>query len=220
MIYPWQKLIINEEKLKRLKTSSIAKNVKIEPGVHLVGPVKIATGTILKSGTYIEGPVEIGKNCTLGPNCYLRASTSIGDNVKIGQAVEIKNSLVGNNTFIAHLSYIGDSIIGERVNLGAGTITANLRHDGQTIRVQWGKKLIDTQLVKFGTYIGDHSKTAIHTSVYPGVIISPYVLTLPNQIVDKNLSSFTLDNKKIPREKISRYWIKIDHSLVKYFEVI
>lgn len=220
MIYPWQKLIINEEKLKRLKTSEIAKNVKIEPGVHLVGPVKINSGTVLKSGTYIEGPVEIGKNCRLGPNCHLRAFAAIGDDVKIGQAVEIKNSIIGYNANVAHLSYVGDSVIGNFVNLGAGTITANLRHDGKTIRVKWGSKIIDTETVKFGTYIGDYSKTAIHTSIYPGVIIAPYVLTLPNQIIDKNIACFTLGSKKITKEKMNTYWTKIDQELLKFFEVI
>lgn len=220
MIFPWQKIIINSEKLKKIKATDIAKNVLIEPNVHISGKVIIGSGTILKSGTYIEGPVIIGKNCTLGPNCYLRSATNLGDQVKIGQAVEIKNSLIGSHTNVAHLSYIGDSVIGNFVNIGAGTITANLRHDGKSVKVKWGKNLIDTELRKFGCFIGDYSKTAIHTSIYPGLIIAAYVFTLPGEIVTKNQSCFSFGGVKLTQQKIKKLWPKIDQKIATEYKNI
>jgi len=160
---------------------------KIEQGCHLSGKVIIRKGTVIKSGTYIEGPVWIGENCVIGPNCFLRKFTSIGDNCRIGQAVEIKNSLVGRNTNIAHLSYVGDSIIGENCNLGAGTITANLRHDGETIKTEIKNKLIDTKRRKFGTVLGDGVKTGIGTLIYPGRKIWPNKITSPGEKVVEDI---------------------------------
>lgn len=81
------------------------------------------------NGSYIEGPVIIGEECKIGPNCYIRPYTSIGDKCHIGNACEIKNSIIMNNSNIPHQNYVGDSIIGENCNLGAGTKIANLRFD-------------------------------------------------------------------------------------------
>jgi len=207
MIFPWQKLIINKEKLNRLKgCSDIARDIKIEPGVHITGPIKIGQGTILKSGTYIEGPVEIGKNCILGPNCYLRKYTMLEDNVKIGASVEIKNSIIGEGTKIPHLSYVGDSVIGKFVNIGAGTITANLRHDHKSVKSLWRNKLLDTETSKFGCYIGNYSKIGIHNTIYPGIIINDYVLTLPGQIIKRNIKSFSFGDKILSEEDRKNYW--------------
>src|SRR5439155_747444 len=83
---------------------------------------------------YLEGPVHVGKRCQIGPNAYLRPYSSIGDDVKVGAGCEIKNSIVMRNTKIPHLSYVGDSILGEGCSLGAGTITANLRFDEAQIK--------------------------------------------------------------------------------------
>ena len=101
----------------------------VEEGAVIKGETIIKTGAIIKAGAYIEGPAIIGVNSVIGPNCYIRAYTSIGKNVKIGNAVEIKNCIIMDDTNIGHLSYVGDSIIGRNSNFGAGTITANLRHD-------------------------------------------------------------------------------------------
>lgn len=161
--------------------------IKKEKNVFIKDKLIVGEGTILKSGTYIEGPVYIGKNCVIGPNCFLRPKTTIGDNCKIGQAVEIKNSIIGNNTKVSHLSYVGDSIIGSNCNLGAGTITANLRHDEQTIKTTINGKLVETKRKKIGTIMGDNSKTGIGTLIYPGRKIYPFKTTLPGERVEKDI---------------------------------
>jgi len=182
--YCWNLLEANKALL------SVAKKLnqgKIESGCHISGKIIISRGTVIKGGTYIEGPVWIGKDCVIGPNSFLRKFTCLGDNCRIGQAVEIKNSVIGDNTNIAHLSYVGDSIIGDNCNLGAETITANLRHDGKTIKTNIKNKLIDTKRIKFGTVLGDSVKTGIGTLIYPGRKIWPNKKTLPGEKVIKDI---------------------------------
>lgn len=170
------------------KKQKKARKGKIERGAVLKGDVIVGEGTVIKSGSYIEGPVYIGKDCVIGPNCFLRPGTVIEDGCKVGQAVEIKNSLIGKGTFASHLAYIGDSIIGENCNFGAGTITANFRHDAGSIRTMVRGELVDTKRVKFGTVMGDNVKTGIHTIIYPGRKIWPNKTTLPGEKVEKDIN--------------------------------
>ena len=178
--YPWHLLDVNKRLLAQIKFKS---DGKIEPGVTIHGAVQVGKGTIIKSGAYIEGPVLIGQNCTIGPNCYIRGETTLGDGAKIGNAVEVKNSIVGNKTSIGHLSYVGDSIIGDHVNFGAGTIVANLKHDDSTIKSHVGKELVDSGRRKLGTIIGDNVHTGVHSSIYPGRKLWPNTTTAPGEIV-------------------------------------
>jgi bifunctional UDP-N-acetylglucosamine pyrophosphorylase/glucosamine-1-phosphate N-acetyltransferase len=129
----------------------------------------------------------IGRNSVIGPNAYLRPGTTIGDGCHIGQAVEIKNSIIGAGSNVAHLSYVGDSILGENVNFGAGTITANLRHDGESIKSAVGDKVADSERKKLGVIVGDGCKTGVHTSFYPGVKLDPGTTTLPGEVVKRDL---------------------------------
>ncbi len=183
--YPWELLATQEYFLQQKKDSQIAGIV--EKHAQLNGSVSVGEGTQIKSGVYIEGPVVIGKNCQIGPNCFIRSNTAIGDNCRIGQSVEIKNSIIMNNTNICHLSYVGDSIIGENVNLGAGFVVANVRHDGKNILSSVKGKLVDTGLQKFGAVVADNVKTGINTSVYPGRKIWPDLQTKVGEIVKKDI---------------------------------
>ena len=183
--YPWHVLEANEFFVSRIKESVI--NGFVEDNVFIKGNVIIGEGSVLKSGTYIEGPVVIGKNCVIGPNCYLRNNVVLGDNCKVGHSCEVKNTVVFNNSKIPHLSYIGDSVIGENVNLGAGTVTANLRHDNSNIKSFVNDKLLDSGRRKFGTIIGDNVHTGINTLIYPGRKIYPNCSTLPGEIVKKDI---------------------------------
>ena len=140
-------------------------------------------------GVVIEGDVIIGEDCKIGPNCYLRGATSIGDRCHVGQAVEIKNSILMDGTNVGHLSYVGDSILGRRVNLGAGTLTSNLRHDGRNHRTLVAGELVDTGRRKFGTVVGDGVHTGIHTSIYPGRKLATGATTRPGDIVRNDLLS-------------------------------
>ncbi|MFW5803325.1 MAG: hypothetical protein ACOCWJ_05345 [Verrucomicrobiota bacterium] len=185
--YPWQLLEINRELLDALDTTDI--HGHCDPRNAIDGILHLGEDSRILPGVYIEGPVVIGRNCTIGPNCYLRGRTAIGDGCHIGQAVEIKNSIVMSNTSIGHLSYCGDSVVGENVNFGAGTITANFRHDGRNHRCMIEGALLDTGRRKLGAVIGDDVHTGIHTSIYPGRKLWPHTSTRPGDIVQKDLHS-------------------------------
>jgi len=183
--YPWDLLAIHEEVMAAIVAPRIEGEVSASATIE--GTLILGRGSRLLPGVMIEGTVIIGDGCKIGPNCYIRGATSIGNGCHIGQAVEIKNSIIMDRTSIGHLSYCGDSIIGSEVNFGAGTITANFRHDGRTHRSQAGGQLVDTGRRKFGTVMGDRVHTGIHTSIYPGRKLWPDTSTLPGAIVKSDL---------------------------------
>lgn len=183
--YPWDLLNATERMTEDVKESKIEGTV--EEGAVIKGIALIGKGSVVKSGSYIEGPVVIGENCAIGPNCLLRSGTVIGNKCKVGNAVEIKNSILMDNVHVGHLSYVGDSVLGDHVNLGAGTITANLRHDDKSVKSMFNNALVDSGRRKLGAIIADNVHTGINTSVYPGRKIFPDKTTLPGEIVKKDI---------------------------------
>jgi len=177
---PWDLLEANDYFLSNLQP--LIKG-EVEPFATLKGSISVGEGTIIRNGAYIVGPVIIGNDCDIGPNCYIRPGTSICDNVRIGNAVEIKNSIIMKGTHIGHLSYVGDSIIGERCNFGAGTKVANLRHDGRTIQVMLKGKLMDSGRRKLGTIMGDDVHTGINSMINVGAVIESKAMIAPGELV-------------------------------------
>lgn len=183
--YPWDLLAINEEIVNSLEANEIEGTVKER--VTIDGKIKLGKGSVILPGVYIEGNAIFGENCKIGPNCYIRGATSTGNKCHIGQAVEIKNSILMDNVSVGHLSYVGDSVICTKTNFGAGTITANLRHDGKNHRSMIEGSLVDTGRRKLGVIIGDNVHTGIHTSFYPGRKMWPDTITLPGEVVNQDI---------------------------------
>ncbi len=168
----WNLLDANEILMRSIKLKK-SKKCKIEKYVTIKGDVHIGSDSLIKSGTYIEGPVFIGDGCTIGPNCYLRAHSVIMDNCKVGNAVELKNTILMPHTNVGHLSYVGDSIIGEGCNFGAGTKVANLRFDDAVVKMEVKQKMVGSGRRKLGCIMGDGVKTGINVSIMPGRSIYP-----------------------------------------------
>ena len=198
---PWNLLEANQ---LLLPTLNFEQKGIIESNVHINGDVGIGQGSVIKSGVYIDGPVLIGNNCEIGPNCFLRPFTVLENDVKIGHACEIKGSLVMSGSKIPHLSYIGDSIIGSNVNLGAGTITANLRMDRNTIKATIKKEKIDTKKKKLGAIIGDNAQSGIGVTLMPGVIVGKNSAIAANMNVVRDVPSDSFVTPK--QEIIQRDW--------------
>jgi bifunctional UDP-N-acetylglucosamine pyrophosphorylase/glucosamine-1-phosphate N-acetyltransferase len=184
--YPWNLLQANEFLLQNLKSKNEG---EIEPGAVLKGNVVVGKGTVIRSGAYIEGPTMIGENCLIAPATHIRAKTAIGNNVIIGHSVEIKNSIIMDGSVINHGSYIGDSVIGEKVDFGSGSIVANWRHDGKNVKSVVKAQLVDTGRQRFGTVIGDCARIAIKTGIYPGRKIWPCMETYPGEILKNDLTN-------------------------------
>jgi UDP-N-acetylglucosamine diphosphorylase/glucosamine-1-phosphate N-acetyltransferase len=168
VVYPWHLLDANEEILKKMQRKIQG---TVEKNVTLKGIVIVGKGTVIRSGSYIEGPVVIGKNSKIGPNCYLRPHTTIGDNCHVGNACEVKNSIIMDHSNVPHLNYVGDSIIGQHCNLGAGTTVANLRLDKNNIVVILNGKKIDSKRRKLGMIMGDDVQTGINSMINVGTTI-------------------------------------------------
>ncbi len=186
---PWDILTIHEKLLGKLKFTHI--DGEVEDYVKIKGPVIIEEGALIRSGSYIIGPAYIGRNTVIGPNSYIRPYTVIGDETRIGNAVEIKNSIIMEHVRIQHLSYVGDSIICEHVNFGAGTITANLRFDEKEVKVTVKGKRVSSKRNKLGAIVGGFVKTGINVSLMPGVKIGAYSWISPGAVVDKDVPKNT-----------------------------
>lgn len=186
---PWDLLEANRWLLTRIKHKV---NGLVEGGAHIIGPVFIAETARIRSGAYIEGPTFIDEESDIGPNCYIRPYTSIGRKARIGNACEIKNSLIMDNTHIGHLSYVGDSIIGENCNLGAGTITANYRFDAGTIKMSVKDRIVNSGRTKLGVVLGDNVKTGINALFMPGVKVGANSWIGPNVVVHRDVPANTM----------------------------
>lgn len=177
LTYPWDLLTANESLLARVEPQNLG---RVEDNVVLNGPITVGRNTVIRSGSYIIGPVIIGDDCDIGPNCHIRPATSIGDGCHIGAAVEVKNSIIMRGSKIPHHNYVGDSVIGEQCNFGAGTKIANLRLDKKNIRAAG----IDTGRRKLGAIIGDHVETGINASINVGSVIGNNAFIGPGAVVN------------------------------------
>ena len=145
--------------------------------------VVVEAGATIRPGVVIEGPVVVREGATVGPNAYVRGPTLIGPDASVGHAVEIKNSVLMAGAAANHLSYVGDSILGRDVNLGAGTVVANLRHDDEPVRLTVKGERVSTGRRKFGVVLGDEAKTGIDTNINAGVTLSTGARTAPGESV-------------------------------------
>lgn len=179
--YPWNLLDATAWYLDNYLTESV--EGQVSEAAHLTGTVSIGRGTVIRPGVVIDGPAIIGEDCHIGPNAWIRPYSAIGDGCKIGQGSEIKGSVLMAGTAVPHLSYVGDSVLGEKVNFGCGTVTANFRHDEGNHRSMVKGELVDTGRRKLGAIVGDGVHTGINTSIYPGRKLWPGTSTLPGEVV-------------------------------------
>jgi len=186
---PWNLLDANARVLMHAGSEIME---TVEEGAHLSGSVFVSEGAKIRSGAYIEGPVYIGEGSDIGPNCYIRPCTSIGRNVRIGNACEVKNSIIMDRAHIGHLSYIGDSIIGEGCNLGAGFISANLRFDHGTVKMEIKGEVVDSGREKIGVIMGDNVKTGVGALFMPGVKVGCNSWIGANIVVHRDVPSDTI----------------------------
>lgn len=178
--HPWELLEANEWKLTEIAD---LQSGTVHPDAEIRGPVRIEEGAEIRSGVVIEGPVLIKEGTTVGPNAYIRGATQLSEDVHIGHGVEVKNSVLMEGATIGHLSYVGDSLLGQDVNFGAGTTVANLRHDDKPVLIDVKGEKRSTGRRKFGCVCGPAVKTGINTSLNAGVKLDSGATTLPGERV-------------------------------------
>ena len=152
----------------------------LRPGIHtelmervtIVGDVYIGEGTTVEPGAFIKGPTIIGKNCEVRQNAYIRGSVLVGDGCVVGHSTEVKNSVMLDDSHAPHFNYVGDSILGNRANLGAGTKLSNYKITvDKTIKLKAGDRTYDTGLIKFGAILGDDVQTGCNAVLNPGTVV-------------------------------------------------
>ncbi len=165
----------------------VSRSAVIEKNVTLKGKVVVCDNVRIRSGAYIVGPVIIGDGSLIGPNCFLNRNLVIGPGARITQGAELKNSLLKNNVYMYHFSYLGDSIVGNNVNIAAGVITAVQRFDKKAIEIHIGDARLPTSRSKYGAVIGDDVQLGVNSIVYPGRLIAPSTLVPPGSLVKNNI---------------------------------
>lgn len=156
--------------------------------------VVIGEHTIVEPGVFIQGPAIIGRNCQIRSGAYIRGDVIVGNNCIVGHSSELKNCIMLDTAQCPHFAYVGDSILGRGVNLGAGTKLSNVPvvsvRDPTTgkrpsIKITIAGKIYDTGLPKFGAVLGDGCQTGCNVVTYPGCLVGPNTLVYPNTSVRK-----------------------------------
>jgi bifunctional UDP-N-acetylglucosamine pyrophosphorylase/glucosamine-1-phosphate N-acetyltransferase len=196
--------IIDPDSVTIEDTVSLSPDVIIEPQTHLRGNTIIASGCRLGPGSLIENSQigndvtvlfsvisdsQVDASCRIGPYAHLRGEAKIGANCRVGNFVEIKKSDIGNKTNVAHLSYLGDATLGEKVNVGAGTITAN--YDG---------------VKKHQTIIGNGTKTGANSVLVAPLELGENVTVAAGSTITRNVPDNALVIAR-ERQKIIEDWI-------------
>jgi UDP-3-O-[3-hydroxymyristoyl] glucosamine N-acyltransferase len=152
----------------------------ILPGAYLSNDrILIGSDTIIEPGALIKGPVVIGSNTEIRQGAYVRGDCIVGNGCVVGHTTEIKGSVMLDGAKAGHFAYIGDSILGNEVNLGAGTKLANLKMIPGTVTVRSGKKLVDTGRRKIGAILGDRTETGCNSVTSPGTLMGPHSIVYP-----------------------------------------
>ena len=150
----------------------VGSNVEIDKLSTITAPCIIDNDTIVRPGAYIRGNVIIGKNCV------------------IGNSTEIKNAIIFDKCQLPHYNYVGDSVLGYHVHLGAGVILSNLKNDGTNVDIRYKDKKISTGMRKMGSIIGDNTEIGCNSVLYPGTIVGKntniYPLTRVRGIINSN----------------------------------
>ncbi len=155
--------------------------VVIMAGAILLGePIEIGAGALVEGGATIKAPTIIGARTEVRQGAYLRGHCLIGDRCVVGHATEVKHSIFLDDAKAGHFAYLGDSILGNDTNLGAGTKCANLKFLPGTIQMVVDGQVIDTGLRKLGAILGDRTQTGCNSVTNPGTIIGRHSVLMPN----------------------------------------
>lgn len=159
-------------------------HVDLPAGVHLLGDrILIAPGCRIEPGAVIVGPAIIDEGVEIRTGAYVRQNVVLGAGSMVGAHSEVKGSILLPGAKAPHQAYVGDSILGRDVNLGAGTICSNVKNVGREVSFRAGGETIHTGLRKFGAILGDGCKTGCNTVLNPGVLMGPGSVTYVNASV-------------------------------------
>lgn len=182
--YPWEVLPhIGEEILK------IGATLSLEEYDHPEEDVWIAKSATVFPTAYIHGPAIIGKNAEIRQCAFIRGNALVGEGSVVGNSTELKNVILFNSVQVPHYNYVGDSILGYKSHMGAGSITSNVKSDKKLVEIKVGQEKIETGLKKIGAVLGDYVEVGCGTILNPGSIVGHnsniYPLSMVRGYVEK-----------------------------------
>lgn len=188
--FVWQALPRIKHHVARLTAGGRRVDGTVMPGAWLSeAAIVVEAGAVIEPGAYVIGPAYIGAGAVVRHGAYVRENVILLEGSVLGHASEAKNSLLLPGALAPHFAYVGDSILGRRVNLGAGTKLSNLTMlsakdevtgKRPTIHLQIGERDYDTGLSKFGAILGDDVQTGCNAVLNPGCIVGPRTLIYAN----------------------------------------
>ena len=150
----------------------------------------IAKSANVYPSAYIKGPAIIGENAEVRHCAFIRGNAIVGNNAVVGNSTELKNVILFNNVQVPHYNYVGDSILGYKSHMGAGSITSNVKSDKKLVIVKNGEEKIETGLKKFGAMLGDCVEVGCGSVLNPGSVIGKntniYPLSSVRGVVPEN----------------------------------
>lgn len=164
--YPWEAL----PKIGKF-ISTIGNSLPKSEYIKVCENVWAAKDAQIAKSVSITGPAIIGKNSELRHCAFIRGNCIIGNNCVVGNSTELKNVILFNNVQVPHYNYVGDSILGYKSHMGAGSITSNVKSDKSLVALKLPNEQINTYLKKFGAIIGDYVEIGCNTVLNPGTII-------------------------------------------------
>ncbi len=175
MAYPWDILTANRMIMDQWSAAAIHESVELHETI-IKGPVHISEGAEIRAGAVLEGPAYIGPGSFIGHNVLVRPYTSVGARSVIGHGAELKNCVIFPKTVVGRLSFIGDSVVGEGVDIGAGTMTINRTIDKKEVKVKVDRLFVNPGLTKLGAFIGDGAVIGASNILDAGVTVEAGVM--------------------------------------------
>lgn len=172
--YPWEVLPKIEEFIIKLG-KTLDKDEYDENGEN----IWIAKSAKVAPTAYIAGPAIIGKNAEIRHCAFIRGKAIVGEGAVVGNSTELKNVILFNKVQVPHYNYVGDSILGYKSHMGAGSITSNVKSDKKQVIVKKGKEQIETGLKKFGAMLGDEVEVGCGSVLNPGTVIGKHTNIYP-----------------------------------------
>lgn len=165
---PWEATARSAE-LVRLALQSLSDDYMLN------GDVAVHRSATIETGAVVKGPAIIGPQAFIGANAYLRGGVFVDRDCVVGPSCELKSSFLFLGAKLAHLSFVGDSLLGADVNVEAGAIIANHRNElaDKQIRIRWQGETIDTGVSKFGALVGNGAKIGANAMIAPGALLAP-----------------------------------------------